>query len=153
MILSSLPWHDAFYRLLNRAAELVATSADDGELWRFLEACHKCRPPPPSPGTDPASRLLRVAWRSAGEEEEEFSCPTPPAEGLPSIPENVSSLRNHKKLHNLAKTYFPPAQPDRVLQRGGGSQHAFVVRFHAARAEDHRHLSEAIQAIGLRAGA
>ena len=45
VILSSLPWHETFYRLLNRAAEMVLSPDDDGELWRFLEACHGTRMP------------------------------------------------------------------------------------------------------------
>ena len=41
-MISSLPWHEAFYKLLNHAAELTLSS-DAGELERFLEACYNAQ--------------------------------------------------------------------------------------------------------------
>ena len=40
--MSSLPWHEAFYKLLNHAAELLLSS-DAGELERFLDACYNAQ--------------------------------------------------------------------------------------------------------------
>ena len=41
-MISSLPWHEAFYKLLNHAAELTLSS-DAGELERFLDACYNAQ--------------------------------------------------------------------------------------------------------------
>ena len=85
VLLSSLPWHETFYRLLNFAAELTHSS-DSGELWRFLEQCHQSQPP--DPGTP-----LHINWTSVASSGEaqsrDFTCQTPQQDCLPSIPDNV----------------------------------------------------------------
>ncbi len=84
MLLSSLPWHDTFYRLLNHAAELTL-STDAGELDRFLECAHKV--PLPDPGGS-----LRLTWEAQGSEQGgNFVSRVPAADALPAIPLNVRS--------------------------------------------------------------
>ena len=85
VLLSSLPWHETFYRLLNHAAELTHSS-DAGELNRFLEASYKSRVP------DPGS-VFHVSWGNEGEGGKDFTAQCPHMDGLPTIPENVS-LKN-----------------------------------------------------------
>jgi hypothetical protein len=99
VMLSSLPWHETFYKLLNHAAELTHSS-DAGELARFLQSCYDTRVPL---GGTP----FRVAWAPSQPEEEEeggggeasegtktreFTCQTPLEHSLPSLPENVRGL-------------------------------------------------------------
>jgi len=84
VILSNLPWHETFYGLLNHAAELTL-AADGGELWRFLRASHEMKVP------DDGGRFS-VCWTSSNGAEKDFACASPPPDGLPRIPENVSKF-------------------------------------------------------------
>ena len=81
VIMSSLPWHEIFYRLLNRAAEITHHSKDDGELWRFLESVYSTKVP------DTSGSLFHVSWRSGTSSNADFSFVIPPNYGLPSIPD------------------------------------------------------------------
>ena len=83
VILSSLPWHEIFYRLLNRAAEITHHSPDDGELWRFLEATYESKIPE-------YGSLFHVTWRTGTASNSDFSFLIPHHFSLPSIPDNVS---------------------------------------------------------------
>lgn len=75
VLLSDLPWHDIFYKLLNCIANLL-NSPERGELTSFLEAC---RIRPPMPG-----HTLKVTYNAG---HSVFSCQSPDTK-LPSIPEN-----------------------------------------------------------------
>ncbi|XP_023942698.1 DENN domain-containing protein 1A isoform X3 [Bicyclus anynana] len=77
VLLSHLPWHDIFYKLLNCIANLL-NSAERGELTSFLEAC---RSRPPLPG-----HTLKVTYNAG---HNAFSCQSPDNK-LPSIPENCN---------------------------------------------------------------
>ncbi|CAH2034836.1 unnamed protein product, partial [Iphiclides podalirius] len=77
VLLSHLPWHDIFYKLLNCIANLL-NSPERGELSSFLEAC---RIRPPMPG-----HTLKVTYNAG---HSVFSCQCPDAK-LPSIPENCN---------------------------------------------------------------
>lgn len=81
-MISSLQWHEIFYRLLNRAAEIVLRSRDDGELWRFLEAIYNARVPD-------YTAPLHISWQGS-ESLADLSFTIPSKFGLPAIPENVS---------------------------------------------------------------
>ncbi|XP_028175942.1 DENN domain-containing protein 1A isoform X2 [Ostrinia nubilalis] len=75
VLLSHLPWHDIFYKLLTCIANLL-NGPEKGELISFLEAC---RIRPPMPG-----HTLKVTYNAG---HSVFSCQCPDAK-LPSIPEN-----------------------------------------------------------------
>ncbi|XP_032526590.1 DENN domain-containing protein 1A isoform X1 [Danaus plexippus] len=77
VLLSHLPWHDIFYKLLNCIATLE-NGPERGELTAFLAAC---RIRPPAPG-----HTLRVTY-DAGRGA--FTCRCP-GSGLPSIPDNCN---------------------------------------------------------------
>ncbi|CAH0746261.1 unnamed protein product [Diatraea saccharalis] len=77
VLLSHLPWHDIFYKLLNCIAVLL-NSTEKGELISFLEAC---RIRPPMPG-----HTLKVTYNAG---HSVFSCQSPDTK-LPSIPENCN---------------------------------------------------------------
>ncbi|CAK1588570.1 unnamed protein product [Parnassius mnemosyne] len=77
VLLSHLPWHDIFYKLLNCIANLL-NSSESGELTSFLEAC---RIRPPMPG-----HTLKVTYNAG---HSVFSCQSPDTK-LPSIPENCN---------------------------------------------------------------
>ncbi len=101
VMLSSLPWHETFYKILNHAAELT-NSSDAAELDRFLEACYTSRVPE---GGSP----LHVSWQPSAAETElvaavgappgvkrDFTCQTPYPHVLPSIPENVRKPKSNE---------------------------------------------------------
>ncbi|XP_026737988.1 DENN domain-containing protein 1A-like isoform X2 [Trichoplusia ni] len=77
VLLSHLPWHDIFYKLLNCIANLI-NSPERGELTSFLEAC---RIRPPMPG-----HTLKVTYNAG---HSVFTCQCPDNK-LPSIPENCN---------------------------------------------------------------
>ncbi|KAJ8737840.1 hypothetical protein PYW08_000435 [Mythimna loreyi] len=77
VLLSHLPWHDIFYKLLNCIANLI-NSPERGELASFLEAC---RIRPPMPG-----HTLKVTYNAG---HSVFTCQCPDSK-LPSIPENCN---------------------------------------------------------------
>ncbi|CAH2103994.1 unnamed protein product [Euphydryas editha] len=77
VLLSHLPWHDIFYKLLNCIANLL-NSNERGELTSFLEAC---RIRPPMPG-----HTLKVTYNAG---HSVFSCQCPDNR-LPSIPDNCN---------------------------------------------------------------
>ncbi|KAG7312948.1 hypothetical protein JYU34_000010 [Plutella xylostella] len=81
VLLSHLPWHDIFYKLLNCIASLLA-GPNAGELGALLAAV-RTRPPPPG-------HSLRVTYDAGASV---FVC-QPPPDTLPSIPEN-SLLREY----------------------------------------------------------
>ncbi|XP_037299867.1 DENN domain-containing protein 1A isoform X3 [Manduca sexta] len=77
VLLSHLPWHDIFYKLLNCIANIIH-SPEKSQLTSFLEAC---RIRPPMPGH--TLKVIYDAGHSA------FTCQSPDAK-LPSIPENCN---------------------------------------------------------------
>jgi len=109
VLLSGLPWHETFYKVLNFVAELLNNGGstmdsrtvvlDQGgdEIWRFLEACRSVLPSNggrlPDPGT-----LLLITWTARdGVSNSDFTTsPVPDPHGLPSIPEN----RNLSEYYN-----------------------------------------------------
>lgn len=77
VLLSHLPWHDIFYKLLNCIANLI-NSPGKGELSLFLEAC---RIRPPMPG-----HTLKVTYNGG---HSVFTCQCPDNK-LPRIPDNCN---------------------------------------------------------------
>jgi len=73
-ILSSLPWHELFFKMLNQCAELI--QSNQGQLTSFLSSAHSARLPLPG-------LVFHVQWG-----QNVFTAPTPSSFHLPSIPEN-----------------------------------------------------------------
>ncbi|XP_059477766.1 DENN domain-containing protein 1A-like isoform X2 [Neocloeon triangulifer] len=77
VVLSYLPWHEAFQKFLNTIADLT-DSPNDSELWSFLEAVYEL--PAPDPGS-----TLHVSFNQGSKS---FTCQCPNQFKLPSIPDN-----------------------------------------------------------------
>ncbi|CAK1554188.1 unnamed protein product [Leptosia nina] len=77
LLLSHLPWHDIFYKLLNSIASLIS-KGDHRELRIFLEAS---RLKPPSPG-----QTLNISYNGG---RNTFTCQRPTS-NLATIPDNVN---------------------------------------------------------------
>ncbi|CAN7993162.1 unnamed protein product, partial [Ixodes hexagonus] len=77
VLLSYLPWHETFYKVLNQIAEL-ANKKDSSLLGQFLGSLYNCQVPEPG-------FQLRVAF---GSEQIPFQCACSDHTKLPSIPEN-----------------------------------------------------------------
>ncbi|KAJ8686682.1 hypothetical protein QAD02_022476 [Eretmocerus hayati] len=77
VVLSALPWHETFYKLLDHIATLIA-SKSAGDLWKFLGDVHETTIPVSGASI---SILLPDAKTS-------FICQRPKQFQLPSIPEN-----------------------------------------------------------------
>lgn len=77
VLLSYLPWHETFYKVLNQIAEL-ANKKDSSLLGQFLESLYNCQVPEPG-------FQLRVAF---GSDQIPFQCACSDHTKLPSIPEN-----------------------------------------------------------------
>ncbi|XP_011310982.1 DENN domain-containing protein 1A isoform X2 [Fopius arisanus] len=92
VVLSSLPWHEMFYKLLNHIATL--TSSSNGELWKFLGDVHASNVP--MPGTSVTIPLPDPSIT--------YVCQSPRQFQLPSIPEN----------RNLTE-YFSAVDPHNMM--------------------------------------
>ncbi|GFG31036.1 hypothetical protein Cfor_11423, partial [Coptotermes formosanus] len=92
VLLSYLPWHESFYKLLNHIAEINQNSKSD-ELRRFLEAVYHSSVPEPG-------RTLQVPFNDG---QDNFVCPCPNQFQLPSIPENrnLTEYYNAVDAHNM----------------------------------------------------
>ncbi|XP_043252607.1 DENN domain-containing protein 1A isoform X1 [Colletes gigas] len=77
VILSALPWHEIFYKLLNHIATLMSNGTGE-DVWKFLEIVYKSTVPIPGNSISipvPNSKVY-------------FVCRSPKQFQLPSIPEN-----------------------------------------------------------------
>ncbi|XP_076547562.1 DENN domain-containing protein 1B isoform X9 [Osmia lignaria lignaria] len=77
VILSALPWHEIFYKLLNNIATLMSTGTGE-DLWKFLETVYRSSVPIPG-----SSISIPVPNSKVN-----FVCQSPKQFQLPSIPEN-----------------------------------------------------------------
>ncbi|XP_017793349.1 PREDICTED: DENN domain-containing protein 1A isoform X1 [Habropoda laboriosa] len=92
VILSALPWHEIFYKLLNNIATLMSNSTGE-DLWKFLETVYKS--PVPIPGS---SVSIPVPHSKVN-----FVCQSPKQFQLPSIPENRNLTEYYSAVdaHNM----------------------------------------------------
>lgn len=81
---SCLPWHETFFKLLDRIAE-IAHRHEECELSKFLEAAHNT--PVPQPGSS-----FRIAYND-GRRYLDLHCPD--HHKLPSLTENVIYVSLH----------------------------------------------------------
>ncbi|OAD54864.1 DENN domain-containing protein 1A [Eufriesea mexicana] len=91
VILSALPWHEIFYKLLNNIATLMSNGSGE-DLWKFLETVYKS--PVPIPGS---SISIPVPNSKVN-----FVCQSPKQFQLPSIPENRRIIFISKRLSRLS---------------------------------------------------
>ncbi|XP_043285405.1 DENN domain-containing protein 1A-like isoform X2 [Venturia canescens] len=77
VILSPLPWHEIFYKLLNHIATLTSSN-NAGDLWKFLGNVYSCGVPIPGASITIPSPDPNIT----------FVCQSPRQFQLPSIPEN-----------------------------------------------------------------
>lgn len=132
VIISYLPWHEFFYKILNQIAELMQEQAA-GDMNSFLEGLYQRDVPAPSTTLHiPYGRAHRV-----------YTCKCPNTYTLPSIPENVSGAARLIALipidFVLSFVHFPPTEElDGILQRCGRPQYDDHLCFDASRTS-HRH--------------
>ena len=88
VFLSQLPWHEAFYKMLNHAAELITYHSQD-ELFSFLHASHISKVPE-------SGQMFHVSWLTDKNVMSDFAVETPHQLNLPTLPENVRYLKNSK---------------------------------------------------------
>ena len=95
VFLSQLPWHEAFYKMLNHAAELITYHSQD-ELFSFLHASHISKVPE-------SGQMFHVSWLTDKNVMSDFAVETPHQLNLPTLPENVRYLKNFQKCPKLVK--------------------------------------------------
>ncbi|XP_031849348.1 DENN domain-containing protein 1A isoform X2 [Nomia melanderi] len=78
VILSALPWHEIFYKLLNKIATLIQSSDNGEDLWNFLESVYNSTVPIPGSSVTVPVPNSKV----------NFIYQSPKQFQLPSIPEN-----------------------------------------------------------------
>lgn len=82
VILSCLPWHSTFFRILNHCAELTNSPTKAKFVFKFLEAVYG------SPVPQPGLQLCVTYMMDDGPQQ--FSADCPDHHKLPSIPQDVS---------------------------------------------------------------
>ncbi|CAK9828638.1 DENN domain-containing protein 1B [Anthophora retusa] len=92
VILSALPWHEIFYKLLNNIATLMSNGTGE-DLWKFLETVYKSSVPIPG-----SSISIPVPNSKVN-----FVCQSPKQFQLPSIPENRNLTEYYSAVdaHNM----------------------------------------------------
>ncbi|XP_046735286.1 DENN domain-containing protein 1A isoform X3 [Diprion similis] len=106
VILSALPWHEIFYKLLNHIATITA-SGKDGDLWKFLQDVYSKGVP--SPG---ASLTIPLPDPSVV-----FVCQSPKQFQLPSIPENRNLTEYYSAIdsHNMMIVFASMLYERRII--------------------------------------
>ncbi|XP_012257258.2 DENN domain-containing protein 1B isoform X2 [Athalia rosae] len=106
VILSALPWHESFYKLLNHIANLNAKGRD-GDLWKFLQDVYSSGIPPP--GT---SLTISLPDPSVV-----FVCQSPKQFQLPSIPENRNLTEYYSAVdsHNMMMVFASMLYERRII--------------------------------------
>ncbi|XP_011643704.1 uncharacterized protein LOC105431307 [Pogonomyrmex barbatus] len=92
VVLSALPWHETFYKLLNHIASLTSNASGE-DLWKFLESIYTCGVP--VPGNSISIPLPNSTMN--------FICQSPKQFQLPSIPENRNLTEYYSAVdsHNM----------------------------------------------------
>ncbi|PNF15500.1 hypothetical protein B7P43_G17014 [Cryptotermes secundus] len=106
VLLSYLPWHESFYKLLNHIAEINYSSKSD-ELWKFLESVYNSSVPD-------AGRTLQIPFNNG---RDTFVCPCPNQFQLPSIPENrnLTEYYNAVDGHNMMVIFASMLYERRII--------------------------------------
>ncbi|XP_057328451.1 DENN domain-containing protein 1B-like isoform X1 [Microplitis mediator] len=106
VILSSLPWHEMFYKLLNLIATLT-TSSNSGDLWKFLGDVYASNVP--MPGTSVTIPLPDPNIT--------YTCQSPRQFELPSIPENRNLTEYYSAVdsHNMIVIFASMLYERRII--------------------------------------
>ncbi|XP_046401201.1 DENN domain-containing protein 1B-like isoform X2 [Ischnura elegans] len=106
VVLSYLPWHETFYKLLNHIADLTHNS-EHGDLWNFLSNVYHSHPPEPgAPLQIPFNNGLNT-----------FVCQCPDLFRLPSIPQNrnLTEYYNAVDGHNMMIVFASMLYERRII--------------------------------------
>ncbi|XP_071449613.1 DENN domain-containing protein 1B-like isoform X2 [Hetaerina americana] len=106
VVLSYLPWHETFYKLLNHIADLTHNFEHE-DLWTFLNNVYHSRPP--EPGTP-----LQIPFNNGLNT---FVCHCPNLFRLPSIPENrnLTEYYNAVDGHNMMIVFASMLYERRII--------------------------------------
>ncbi|XP_071628069.1 DENN domain-containing protein 1A isoform X5 [Temnothorax longispinosus] len=106
VVLSALPWHETFYKLLNHIASLTSNASGE-DLWKFLESVHTCGVP--VPGNSLSIPLPNSTLN--------FICQSPKQFQLPSIPENRNLTEYYSAVdsHNMMMIFASMLYERRII--------------------------------------
>ncbi|KAK7869395.1 hypothetical protein R5R35_000698 [Gryllus longicercus] len=105
VFLSSLPWHDTFYKLLNQISEVSQSYNPVEQRKYFLEALYIC--------DIPTNGTLVIPWNG----EQTFVSRCPNVSELPSIPENrnLTEYYSAADAHNMAAIFASLLHERRIV--------------------------------------
>ncbi|XP_011142054.1 DENN domain-containing protein 1A isoform X3 [Harpegnathos saltator] len=106
VVLSALPWHETFYKLLNHIASLTSNASGE-DLWKFLENLYTCGVP--IPGNSISIPLPNSTVN--------FICQSPKQFQLPSIPENRNLTEYYSAVdsHNMMMVFASMLYERRII--------------------------------------
>ncbi|XP_025996966.1 DENN domain-containing protein 1B isoform X2 [Solenopsis invicta] len=106
IVLSALPWHETFYKLLNHIASLTSNASGE-DLWKFLENIYTCGVP--VPGSSISIPLPNSTVN--------FICQSPKQFQLPSIPENRNLTEYYSAVdsHNMMMIFASMLYERRII--------------------------------------
>lgn len=106
VVLSALPWHETFYKLLNHIASLTSNASGE-DLWKFLENIYTCGVP--VPGNSISIPLPNSTVN--------FVCQSPKQFQLPSIPENRNLTEYYSAVdsHNMMMIFASMLYERRII--------------------------------------
>ncbi|XP_011864282.1 PREDICTED: DENN domain-containing protein 1A isoform X1 [Vollenhovia emeryi] len=106
VVLSALPWHETFYKLLNHIASLTSNASGE-DLCKFLENVHTCGVP--VPGNSISIPLPNSTVN--------FICQSPKQFQLPSIPENRNLTEYYSAVdsHNMMMIFASMLYERRII--------------------------------------
>ncbi|XP_011349321.2 DENN domain-containing protein 1B isoform X2 [Ooceraea biroi] len=106
VVLSALPWHETFYKLLNHIASLTSNASGE-DLWKFLENIYTCGVP--IPGNSISIPLPNSTVN--------FICQSPKQFQLPSIPENRNLTEYYSAIdsHNMMMIFASMLYERRII--------------------------------------
>ncbi|XP_018404533.1 PREDICTED: DENN domain-containing protein 1A [Cyphomyrmex costatus] len=106
VVLSALPWHETFYKLLNHIASLTSNASGE-DPWKFLEIIYTCGVP--VPGNSISIPLPNSSTN--------FICQSPKQFQLPSIPENRNLTEYYSAVdsHNMMMIFASMLYERRII--------------------------------------
>ncbi|KAI4497481.1 hypothetical protein M0802_007492 [Mischocyttarus mexicanus] len=106
VVLSALPWHETFYKLLNHIASLTNNGSGE-DLCKFLEKVHSCGVPIPGNSISIPIPSLNT----------NFVCQSPKQFQLPSIPENRNLTEYYSAVdaHNMMVVFASMLYERRII--------------------------------------
>ncbi|XP_012057029.1 PREDICTED: LOW QUALITY PROTEIN: DENN domain-containing protein 1B [Atta cephalotes] len=106
VVLSALPWHETFYKLLNHIASLTSNTSEE-DPWKFLEIIYTCGVPVPG-----NSISIPLPNSTAN-----FICQSPKQFQLPSIPENRNLTEYYSAIdsHNMMMIFASMLYERRII--------------------------------------